>query len=384
MRLDQLRRLSALLDAASGPQDVFMALRDRSLHGPARDQALARELQGLLRQATPERFMGNPPAQDLARELSARLQSLYERGLAGLVEPVGPGEDVGPVGPVVHVEPGEVRAAPPRALEIRAGGNRYVLTDRVGQGDVAAIYRGHCLEGAHAGREVAGKVALARADGDLMLAEIQALRLLGSGDARQRDQVPALLDVFTTGAGHAGLVMPWLPGLDGVALRARFPAGVPPEHVIWIGRRLLSVTGHAHSLGLVHANIEPAHIVVRAHDHHVSLIDWCFSTRAVRGGAGFRVFNPDYSAPEVQAKPAPLPTADLYSIGRCLLFLLGGDLASGTLPEQVPARLRRFVAYLTRTSPLQRAQDAWEMFDELDRTRAAIYGPHTFRELVVP
>ncbi len=55
-----------------------------------------------------------------------------------------------------------------------------------------------------------------------------------------------------------------------------------------------------------------------------------------------------------------------------------------TVPEAVPDRLQRFIRYLTRPSPLQRAQDAWEMYRELERVRLAVYGPHRFVEFVVP
>jgi len=377
MRLDELRRLRKLLDEATGPQDVFMALRDRSLQGEARERALAAELRSLQSLANPERFMGNPPAQDLAREILGQLAEL-----ANLARGLGSAE----------VPPADVEPAPPAIREaagdgvvVIVGANHYRLESRVSEGELAVIHRGRCVAGPHAGVEVAAKVVIDRADNDFMLAEIQALRLLARGEDPQRDQVPALLDLFHAGDGHAGVVLPWLAGIDARALRARFADGVPPEHVIWIGRRLLSVVGFAHKLGVIHANIEPAHLLVRPHDHHVTLLDWCYSVvDAPRTRQGFRVYDPEFSAPEVAEKQPPLPTADLYSIGRCLLFLLGGDLASGTMPAGVPDRLQRFVRYLTRPSPLQRAQDAWEMFHELGRTRAAIYGEHRFVEFVVP
>ena len=353
-----------------------MALRDRSLHSPARERALDSELRALQSLANPERFMGNPPAQDLAREILTQLGEFFR---------MARGDDA-----PMDVEPVSIPASdevPDRGdgLVVIVGANHYRLETRVTHGELAVIHHGRCIEGPHAGMEVAAKVAIDRADNDFMLAEIQALRLLARGEGRQRDQVPALLDLFHAGDGHAGVVLPWLTGIDGRALRACFPAGVPPEHVIWIGRRLLSVVGFAHKLGVVHANIEPAHVLVRPHDHHVTLLDWCYSVvDAPRSRQGFRVYDPEYSAPEVAEKRPPLPTADMYSIGRCLLFLVGGDLASGSMPDGVPDRLQRFVRYLTRPSPLQRAQDAWEMFHELDRTRAAIYGEHRFVEFVVP
>ena len=394
MRLDELRQLNTLLTDATAPADVFMSLRDRSLRGDAQALALASELRRLQALANPERFMGNPPAQDLAREIQSRLLE-WHAGALSAMEPPAMEPAVEPMVEAAVEAPATwpytaavVDAEPPRGdwagagFVVTAGAHRYQLDGQRIAGDIAAVHRGRCVEGPRAGLEVAAKVALDRADNELMLAEIQTLQRLHAAEGAQRHQLPELLDLFQSGE-RAGLIMTWCSGLDGVLLRERFPGGIPPEHVIWIGRRLLSVVGFAHKHGVVHANIEPAHVIVRPEDHHVSLVDWCWSViEPARTRQGFRVYNPDYSAPEVQQKKAPLPAADLYSIGRCLLFLLGGDLTSGEMPAQVDDRLQRFVRYLTRTSPLQRAQDAWDMFVELERVRASIYGPHRFQEFV--
>jgi hypothetical protein len=85
MRLDELRQLNTLLTDAAAPADVFMSLRDRSLRGDVRALALANELRRLQALANPERFMGNPPAQDLAREIQARLLEWHAGALAALV-----------------------------------------------------------------------------------------------------------------------------------------------------------------------------------------------------------------------------------------------------------------------------------------------------------
>ena len=66
MRLDELRRLRDLLARGGGPEAIFMSLRDRSLQATALQQALAGELRRWLTIADPERFGGNPEAQDLA------------------------------------------------------------------------------------------------------------------------------------------------------------------------------------------------------------------------------------------------------------------------------------------------------------------------------
>jgi hypothetical protein len=387
MRLDELRRLRKLLADAASPWDVFMALRDRSLQGEAQTLALAAEVRRLQSLANPERFMGNPSAQDLAREIQGRLTELHQAALQALQ--AGPGE---PAPLVVEAPPAMPRdVSPPvevemdRGFSLTIGDRGYALERRLAQGDVATIWRGRCTAGARAGQEVVAKVAQEPADDAFVLAEIAALRHLHAGEGAQRKQLPAVFDLFINGEGRAGVVLPFFDGYDGAALRSRFAEGVPQEHVIWIGRRLLSVAGFAHQLGVVHANIEPTHVIVRPRDHHVALIDWCYAAiEPARTRQGFRAYNPLYSGPEVAEKKPPIPASDLYSIGRVLLFLLGGDMASGAMPEAVDARLQRLVRYLTRTSPLQRAQDAWEMYSELGKIRGQMFGPHAFKEFVVP
>ena len=180
MRLDELRRLDKLLSEARSPADVFMALRDRSLQGDARRLALVGEHRRLESLANPERFMGNPPAQDLAREIVARLAELLRAAEELLA---GPEQAVEPVVEPM-VEPVE---APPRwraadevvaGFEVVAGANRYRLGEPLAVGDVATIFRGRCTAGPRSGAEVVGKLAIDRADNAFLLAETQALRLL--------------------------------------------------------------------------------------------------------------------------------------------------------------------------------------------------------------
>lgn len=396
MRLDELRRLRKLLDDAASPWDVFMSLRDRSLRGDAQTLALAAEVRRLQSLANPERFMGNPPAQDLAREIQSKLDELYAAALQALAAQA-PGQAplieaplveapvaLAPLEPVHVREPEPVRSAG-GGFSLTVGDRGYAFEGLVARGDVATIHRGRCTAGEGAGQEVVAKVAQEAADDPFIFTEVQALRQLHRADGAQRKQLPRVLDTFHADGGRAGVVLQWLDGFDGVALRERFPRGLPPEHVIWIGRRLLSVSGFAHTQGILHGNIEPAHVVVRPRDHHVWLIDWCYAiVEPARTRQTFKVFNPLYSGPEVAEKKPPIPASDLYSIGRVLLFLLGGDLQTGDMPDEVDPRLQRYVRYLTRTSPLQRAQDAWEMFSELGRLRGQVYGPHRFQEFVVP
>ncbi|MDC0716360.1 hypothetical protein [Nannocystis bainbridge] len=396
MRIDELRGLRDLLARGGGPELVFMSLRDGSLRGPARARALADELRRWSTVAAPERYGGNPDAQDLARQLQRQLHQLHAEALQRLSSgPSGPAatvqsgpatlqQDRSPAALPAHAsaDPGPYRAAapPPPGLRVEVAGVIREFADHLGDGDLAAIWRAAGDDG----DPCVAKVALAAADNDLLFNEAEVLQRLHAGDPRQRDLLPRLHDRFFTADGRAGNLLGLVEGLDGAALRARLPEGVPPEHIVWIARRTLSVLGHAHERGVLHGNIEPAHIIVRPRDHRVVLVDWCYAiVEPARTGQGFRAVHDEYSAPEVAQRGPPTPAADLLSVGRTLAFLLGGDPLSLDLPAHVPDPLQRFVRYLARPSRQQRAQDAWDMYAELERIREAVYGPHVFREFFV-
>lgn len=386
MRIEELRRLRDLLARGGGPEALFMSLRDRSLQGPALQRALGEEMRRWLTIVSPEKFGGNPEAQDLAKRLQRDLAEIYSQALLR----------VGPAVPQPEPEPEPRRAEPAfeapapydrppvregrHALRVEVGGVPLEFTEPLPDGDLAELWRAPGDDG----EPCVAKVAIDPNDNDLLCNEAEALQRLDDPDARQRALLPRLHGRFFTPDGRAGNLLGLVEGLTGLELRARLPGGVPPEHIIWIGRRLLSVVGHAHSRGILHGNIEPAHVIVRPRDHRVVLIDWCYAIfEPGRTGQGFRAINDEYSAPEVAERGPPTPAADLLSIGRTLAFLLGADPLALDLPEHVPDRLQRFVRYLARPSRLQRAQDAWDMYAELERVRDACFGPHVFREFVV-
>jgi serine/threonine protein kinase len=268
--------------------------------------------------------------------------------------------------------------APSPALLIPAQA-QYHAIQALTVGDIATLYRATGASGA-----VVIKLANEPADNPWLQNEADTLRAL-AGEAKQYGQhLPVLRDQFRTQDNRLANVLAPCEGYDLVALRQRFPQGVEPRHVIWIFRRVLSVLGYVHEQGILHGNIEPAHIIVRPQDHNVWLIDWCYAiTRPRETGATFRALNAHYSAPEVAERKAPLPAADLYSLGLTMLYLLGGDPLSQTFPPSVPERLQRFVQFFLKPSAIQRPQEAWKMAHTLETIRAELFGPHQFVEFKV-
>lgn len=273
-----------------------------------------------------------------------------------------------------------VRGGPVNFL-VKAERGEYQVTGVLCQGDLATIYEGRRVSD---GANVAVKLTEDEADNDLMATEVATLALLTAENSPQRKHLPTVLDRFHTRDHRIGTVFERLDGLDLTEVRRRLPGGLPPRHMYWVMRRCLSVLGYAHSRGVLHGNVDPSHILIRPRDHNVWLVDWCYAiVNPARTGKGFVCLNDTYSPPEVAARQPPLPSSDLYALGKCMFFALGGDPGQKRLPDGLDERLARFLQYFVLESPLSRAQDAWESYRFLNHLRADIWGKHEFVELIL-
>lgn len=268
----------------------------------------------------------------------------------------------------------------PKALEVV---DFTVTTARASYRADALIARGE-LTSVFAARDPGGavvalKIASDRADNDLLLNEARVLERLHGAEHGARKHLPRLVDQFRTGDGRVGNVLERLDGMDLTAIRERLPGGVPARHLVWILRRCLAALGWAHARGVLHGNVDPAHILVRPRDHMVWIIDWCYGVvEPAATGDRFKALNAIYSPPEVADRKAPVPASDLYALGKTLVFAAGGDPETKTLPGDIDERFARLLRFLMVESPRGRAQDAWQLYLEVDRVREQVWGPHRF------
>lgn len=276
-------------------------------------------------------------------------------------------------------------ASPRTGVIAGTDGHEYRLGAVLAEGDLSKIYDGTWEDTAGAGGRCVVKVALDSADNDLLRNEVRVLRVFESNPGPQMKHLPRVLDQFRTASGLAGTVLTRCEDAhDLLSVRERYPDGVPIEPMTWIFRRSLSALGFAHARGVVHCNIEPAHILCRGTDHNIFLIDWCYAAvRPGQTGDGFKCINEVYSPPEVAERKPPIPASDLYSLARTMIWLVGGDPATDGLPDGIDPRLARFLRWCVRKSALQRPQDAWQMYDEVDALRRELFGSHSFREFEI-
>lgn len=266
---------------------------------------------------------------------------------------------------------------------------RYRLTERIGVGGMAEVYRGEDIA---LGRPVAVKMLHPAADAfgharERLRSEVRVLARLSH---------PGLVPVYDTGeeAGRAFLVMQFV---DGGTLADRLASGpIAPEDVQRIGSELVDVLAYLHGLDLVHRDLKPSNVLV-ASTGRILLAD--FGLARVLDGAHLTATNTTvgtaaYMAPEqVQGLPVG-PPADIYALGLLLIECLSGapvyrggnpfDVAAARLRQQprIPdvspeLPLAGFLEAMTRLDPDHRptAEDLAARFQEVPAARAPTLGP---------
>lgn len=343
---------------------IMDSIRAEEVFGPLsendeakRKEALDREFVRLMSIVDPDVYNGSPLDKELAAEARERLKSFKKKANEKL--------ELGAYG----AERKDPSFRQGKAM-FATGKREYFMGPPFAEGTLATLFKGECALGDDFAGNVAIKIANDPADNELLWKEAKMLKLLHEKNGRQRKHLPVVMDNFQTNDGRVGLVLRCLDechDLYDVRSRPKFKNGIDRKHVAWIWKRLLSVSGYAHANHIVHANIEPGHIMIRPRDHNVFLIDWCWSCfEPGKTGDGFKIVTEGYSAPEVEKKGSPFPSADLYSIGKCMIYALGGDVETGDLPMSVEDEIYQLLQYFTLKGQNQRAQDAWKMHTRLE------------------
>jgi serine/threonine protein kinase len=219
-------------------------------------------------------------------------------------------------------------------------------------------------------------------DNDLATNEIRVLQHLQSMDAEEWRHFPQLLDSFTTD-GRKGLVFRRIygPSLLEVRKSRRYRAGVHRKDMVWMLNRALRAANYFHALGVIHGNIEPSHMMIQPIPHNLIFVDWSYAAvQPAKTGEGFKVHTEVFSPPEVLEKKPPIPASDIYSIGKVMIWLLGGNPRTNEIPEDVEEKLARLLLDCVTDSPQQRPQSAWKLQGRLINTIEDLWGPRKYRK----
>jgi hypothetical protein len=209
--------------------------------------------------------------------------------------------------------------------------------------------------------------------------------LARTGDMTWSRYLPALVDSFAP-AGRPGErvhLFEYDPGLFTLEqVHDQHPA-LDGRHLAWIFNRLLTVLGYVHRAGTVHGAVLPGHVLVHPADHGVRLIGW---GQSVPVGGRMQVLCTryrDWYPPEVEERQPVSAATDLFLAARCLVYLAGGDVPSGWMPDAIPAPLQRFLRSCLAGGVRMRPRDAWELQDEFGALLRSLYGPPSFHPLTM-
>lgn len=200
--------------------------------------------------------------------------------------------------------------------------NRYEVVQHIGQGGMADVFRG---VDTILNREVAIKILRA----DLSTDAVSILRFEREAQAATALAHPNIVEIYDVGdyKGHHYIVMEYVPGRTlKQVIRARGP--LMKEEAVDIMKQLTSAVAEAHSRGIIHRDIKPQNVIVKA-DGSVKILDFGIAT--AKGSMQLTQANNvmgsvHYLAPELAKGEQASAQSDIYALGIVLYEMLAGDV----------------------------------------------------------
>lgn len=251
--------------------------------------------------------------------------------------------------------------------EFNVGDCNYKIFAESIKGDFSQVYFGERVDKQGQTEQVCVKVAKTLDENDLLKNEARVLKAIS------HKSLPFLVEHFMFEDQRVANTFRKIENsYDLYTLREYFPNGLPQEHGVWVMDRLLSVLGHLHTNSIIHGSIEPGNILVRPRDHNSFLIDFVLSiSNATQDAVGYGGLN-DFSAPEIDKDSKPHPATDMYSLGKSMVYLFGGQ--DTDLPKGIDSRIKTYLSGFLQEDPKQRKDDAWKAWHELKDLRTEIFG----------
>jgi len=178
--------------------------------------------------------------------------------------------------------------------------------------------------------------------------------------------IPAMRDIIEMPDGSLAIVMSFIPGptLQQIREQPMYEEGIDPEHVAWITERVLNILKYLHFNGVVNGDVKPSNIIVQPESHHVALVDYGLSILRPKSGDKAKGCTPLYASPEHEDGLPLIPESDLFSLGKTMIFALGGDPGRVKVPGDTPRSMCEFIKNLIRNDPNDRPN--WDKIDLCD------------------
>ena len=263
---------------------------------------------------------------------------------------------------------------------VRTKTKEYKIGGLIATGDLADVYTS---DGG------AFKIVRSPADNDLMKMEADTLKTLypdGQTDEGFYRYLPKLLDTFemkgTSGSRRRVNVLTSLPYYSLVEVKNRLKV-LDYRDAVWIYRRVLEGIGFVHRAGIVHGAVIPPHVMVHPVTHGARIVDWCYAVRNGRVKALSKPWKSFYPL-EVVGKMDASTSTDIYMATACMVWLVGGDVVTRSMPGAVPREVQGFLRGCMIENPKRRPDDAWALHGELSRLLERLVGRPKYRQLGLP
>ena len=383
--LTDLEATERVLKKARCPEDVFGRLAGSD--AGAMHVSLRQSYHRVVGVVHPDKYAGQPDAVARAQLLIGKLAEWRKTAEAKI--------EAGTYGDNKPHEVEPPKPAPSPQI-IRTPKRQYIVTDLVAQGDLADLYRCAYTEG---GRETHAifKIAQSAADNDFLDNEHRVLAAMYP-QAQEPEKfyrfLPKPLDSFLLrGDRSANRRVNVLQLVDEYVSLAEvmraYPSGIDYRDAAWMFNRGLETLWFVHSQkNVVHGAVLPTHLLVHPVRHGAKLVDWCYAVGDWKNAQdhvkalskAYRAYYP----PEVLQKKAATPQTDIYMLAKCAVALLGGDVATGKVPDTVPKLVRAFLSGCLIELPSKRPDDAGQLREEFEELLTRLVGERQHRPLVMP
>jgi eukaryotic-like serine/threonine-protein kinase len=255
--------------------------------------------------------------------------------------------------------------------------NTYEIEGPLGRGGTGEVYR--------ACNQITGRVVAVKALNRAFSASDRYIELMKREEqmrAISHDAVVRYTDCSRTDSGHVYIVMDYV---DGTPLSHWLEAGgASAEDLLVVARRVAEGLVATHAAGIVHRDLSPDNIILRAGDPaQAVIIDFGIAKDTKAGartvvGADF-AGKYEYAAPE-QMHGRAEPRSDLYALGTSLLATYRGRVpeiagSPGEILRQkdvppdasgVPEPLKSLIGDLTQPDPARRPPSAQAVVAAID------------------
>ncbi|MFZ9857445.1 MAG: Stk1 family PASTA domain-containing Ser/Thr kinase [Roseiflexaceae bacterium] len=210
----------------------------------------------------------------------------------------------------------------PTSMQTKILSQRYELEEKIGDGGMAAVYRGRDLR---LNRVVAIKILHQHHAADLNFRK----RFIHEAQSAANLRHPSIVDIYDEGEEDRQhyIVMEFVDGSDLKSMILRYKQ-LPVQQVLQISAAIADGLDAAHQLGMVHRDVKPQNILV-THDGTAKITDFGIaksSLSTAQTDTGVTFGTADYISPE-QARGQPATAqSDIYALGVTVYEALTGQL----------------------------------------------------------